>query len=53
MDEYVNKLDYTDEEKVMEYCKSSMKAVEMTHEIVTKSKLFMHIRQHIVLQKKR
>lgn len=39
MDGYVNKLDYTDEEKVMEYCKNIIKAVEMTHEVVTKSKL--------------
>lgn len=39
MDGYVNKLDYTDEEKVMEYCKNIIKAVEMTHEVLTKSKL--------------
>lgn len=39
MEEYAQNLFYTDEEKVITYCKNIIKAVEKTHEVATKSKL--------------
>ena len=39
MEEYAQNLTYTDEEKVFIYCKNIVKAVEKTHEIVTRSKI--------------
>lgn len=39
MDECAQNLIYTDEEKVLTYCKSIVKAVEKTHEVVAKSKM--------------
>lgn len=39
MDSYFEKLEYTDEEKVIAYCKSVIKAVEKTHDVAIKSKM--------------
>ena len=39
MEEYEQKLVYTDEEKAFTYCKNIVKAVEKTREAATKSKL--------------
>ncbi len=36
MEEYAQSLSYTDEEKVLTYCKNIVKAVEKTHEVDTK-----------------
>ncbi len=38
MEDYAQSLSYTDEEKVLTYCKNIVKAVEKTHEVATKSK---------------
>ncbi len=39
MEDYAQNLSYTDEEKVLTYCKNIVKAVEKTREVATKSKL--------------
>ncbi len=39
MEQYAHNLVYTDEEKVITYCKYIVKAVEKTREVATKSKL--------------
>lgn len=39
MEKYAQNLSYTDEEKVLTYCKNIVKAVEKTREVATKSKL--------------
>lgn len=39
MEEYAQNLIYTDEEKVLTYCKNIVKAVEKTREVGAKSKL--------------
>jgi len=39
MEEYAQNLIYTDEEKVLTYCKNIVKAVEKTREVAAKSKL--------------
>lgn len=39
MEEYEQNLVYTDEEKVITYCKNIVKAVERTRDVATKSKL--------------
>lgn len=39
MEEYAQKLNYADEEKVLVYCKNIVKAVEKTREVAAKSKM--------------
>ena len=39
MEEYAQNLSYTDEEKVLTYCRNIVKAVEKTREVAAKSKL--------------
>lgn len=39
MEEYAQKLNYADEEKVLAYCKNIVKAVEKTREVAAKSKM--------------
>ena len=39
MDEYEHNLFYADEEKVLEYCKSIIRAVEKTREVAAKSRM--------------
>lgn len=39
MEDYAQNLSYTDEEKVLTYCKNIVKTVEKTREVATKSKL--------------
>lgn len=42
MEQYAHNLVYTDEEKVITYCKNIVKAVEKTREVAAKSKLISH-----------
>lgn len=39
MDQYAQNLVYTDEEKVITYCKNIVKAVEKTRDVAAQSKL--------------
>lgn len=39
MEQYAQNLVYTDEEKVITYCKNIVKAVEKTHDVAAQSKL--------------
>ena len=42
MEQYAQNLVYTDEEKVITYCKNIVKAVEKTRDVATQSKLKSH-----------
>ena len=42
MEKYAQNLFYTDEEKVITYCKNVIKAVEKTREVAAKSNLISH-----------